>query len=164
MVGSYTENSKIYFEDLSIALGNESIRVKSFEVTPLTGNDINVESGIRFTLLFYNYKANIILDTTFELSTAENVIVFHAGKVLTPDKDSKKGFYQVNFDISPFTLNTGKYKMKLIFGENQRYPLFVKEDILCFEIENTLTGQGYNMATLPGIMKPKFDFIYNFLD
>ncbi|MDR2621811.1 MAG: ATP-binding cassette domain-containing protein [Dysgonamonadaceae bacterium] len=161
---NYKENSKIYFENLSTALGNDDIRVKSFEVAPITGNEINVESGLRFTLLFYNYKAEIILDTTFELSTAENIVVFHAGKVLTPDKDSKKGFYQVRFDILPFTLNTGKYKMKLIFGENQRYPLFVKEDILCFEIENTLTGQGYNMSTLPGIMKPKFDFAFDFFD
>jgi lipopolysaccharide transport system ATP-binding protein len=161
---NYKENTCIYFEDLSTALGNDDIRVKSFDVAPITGNEINVESGLGFTLLFYNYKANIILDTTFELSTAENVIVFHTGKVLTPDKDSKKGFYQVRFDIPPFTLNTGKYKMKLIFGENQRYPLFIKEDILCFEIENTLTGQGYNMNLLPGIMKPKFNFTCDFLN
>jgi lipopolysaccharide transport system ATP-binding protein len=164
IVENYVENAKVYFEDLSTALGNDFIRVKLFEVAPITGNEINVESGLHFTLLFYNYKKNIILDTTFELSTAENVIVFHSGKVLTPDKDSKKGIYQVRFDIPPFTLNTGKYKMKLIFGENQRYPLFIKEDIVCFEIENTLTGQNYNMNTPPGIMKPQFDFIFDFLD
>jgi lipopolysaccharide transport system ATP-binding protein len=161
---NYRENVKIYFEDLSEALGNNSIRVKSFEVAPITGNVMNVESGLRFVLLFYNYRANIILDATFELSTAENIIVFHSGKVLSPDKDSKEGFYKIHFDIPPFTLNTGKYKMKLIFGENQRYPLFTKEDIVCFEVENTLTNQGYNMHTLPGIMKPKFDFACNFID
>ena len=53
--------------------------------------------------------------------------------------------------------------MKLIFGENQRYVLYNKEDALSFEIENTLTGQGGNMSVLPEILKPRFDFLSEYV-
>jgi lipopolysaccharide transport system ATP-binding protein len=163
MGDSYKENPGIFFNDLANSPGNENIRIKSFEVNTLIGNEINVESGLNFKLCFYNYKANTMLDTTFELSTIEDICVFHTGTMLTHEKNSKQGFYEVQFKIPPYTLNAGKYKMKLIFGENQRYVLWRDDNILNFEIENTLKGQGYNMATLPGILKPKFEFKYSFI-
>lgn len=101
------------------------------------------------------------MDTTFELHTLDDIIVFHSGKVLTPNKDARVGQYVVEFSIPPFYLNTGKYKMKIWFGEAQKYVLWGNYEHT-FEIENTLTGQGYNMATLPGILKPRFNFESNY--
>ncbi|MDD4969915.1 MAG: ABC transporter ATP-binding protein [Paludibacter sp.] len=159
---NYTENPHLYFNDLSTAPGNENIRIKSFEVSPIIGKDIHVESGLNFNLCFYNYKINIMMGVTFELSTIDDICVFHSGKEITPNKDSKEGMYQIQFELPPYTLNAGKYKMKLIFGENQKYVLWMNDNVLNFEIENTLTGQGYNMATLPGILKPYIDFKHNY--
>ena len=150
-------SSNVYFDDLETAPGNDNIRICSFEVLPETGNIVNVESGIHFRLVFMNYKPDIILDATFELHTIDDIIVFHTGKVLSPNKDAKVGQYDVEFTIPPFYLNTGKYMMKICFGEAQRYLLWGYYEHT-FEIENSLTGQGYNMATLPGILKPHFDF------
>ena len=160
---NYKENPHLYFDDLSTAPGNDNIRIKSFEVLPILGNEITVESGLNFNLHFHNYKPNIMLDASFELSTIDDICVFHSGKVLTPDKDSKEGIYEVQFKLPPYTLNAGKYKMKLIFGENQAHVLWMNDNVLNFEVENTLTGQGYNMATMPGILKPNIDFKFSFL-
>jgi hypothetical protein len=103
-----------------------------------------------------------MMSATFELSTVNDIIVFHRGEILTPNKDSKKGIYEVKFQLPPFLLNAGKYKMKLLFGENTKYVLWMKEDVLNFEVENTLTGQ-INAVVLPGIIKPLIDFNYSFL-
>jgi lipopolysaccharide transport system ATP-binding protein len=162
-IGGEEKSQNMYFEDLQEAPGNEKIRIKSFEVMPLDGGKtINVETGMRFRLVFMNYQPGIMVDTTFELHTVEDVIVFHTGKVLTPEKDSKVGLYAVEFDIPPYTLNTGMYKMVVWFGENQRYLLWGSYEHV-FEIENTLTGQGYNMNTMPGVMKPRFVFRQEYL-
>ena len=162
-IGGDEKSQNIYFDDLQSAPGNEKLRIKSFEVMPLDGSKtINVETGLRFKLVFMNYQPNIMMDTTFELHTIEDFVVFHTGKVLTPEKDSKVGLYSVEFDIPPFTLNTGMYKMILWFGENQRYLLWGNYEHI-FEIENTLTGQGYNMSVLPGVMKPKFEIQQDYL-
>ena len=154
-------SSNVFFKDLSSAPGNDNIRIRSFEVIPCEGQILNVESGIHFKLVFKNNKPNIILDATFEMRTLDDIIVFHTGKVVSPDKNSKVGDYTVEFTIPPFTINTGKYKIRIWFGEAQRYVLWGNYEHT-FEIENTLTGQGYNMATLPGILKPRFNFEVSF--
>ena len=162
-IGSDEKSQNVYFDDLLTAPGNDKLRIKSFEVLPLDGSkNINVETGLRFKLVFMNYQQNIMMDTTFELHTIEDIVVFHTGKVLTPNKDSKIGLYSVEFDIPPYTLNTGMYKMYFWFGENQQHLIWGSYEHV-FGIENTLTGQGYNMTTLPGIMKPRFDFHYDYL-
>ncbi|MCR4828072.1 MAG: ATP-binding cassette domain-containing protein [Bacteroidales bacterium] len=162
-IGGEVTGKNAFFEDLQLAPGNDIIRIKSFEVLALDGSkSINVETGLRFKLVFMNYQPNIMIDTTFELHTIEDIIVFHTGKVLTPEKDSKVGLYSVEFDIPPFILNSGMYKMILWFGENQKYILWGKYEHV-FEVENTLKGQGYNMNTLPGILKPRFVFRNKFL-
>lgn len=158
--GTLTQNA--FFDDLKTAPGNEKIRIRSFETLPLNGGKrIDVESGIKVKLSFMNYSPNIMMDATFELHTMDDIIIFHTGKVITPEKDAKVGIYTVEFDIPPYTLNTGRYKFKLWFGENQKYLLWGFYDHV-FEVENTLTGQGYNMATLPGILKPRFNFNSSF--
>ena len=161
IAGSSNISSNVYFEDLSTAPGNENIRIRSFKVSPVKGTVVNVESGIHIKLVFMNYKPDIILDATMELRTMDDIVVFHSGKVVSPDKDSKIGEYTVEFTMPPFYINTGKYRMKIWFGEAQRYVLWGFFEHV-FEVENTLTGQGYNMATLPGILKPHFDFNVSF--
>jgi len=159
--GSAKACSNVYYDDLSTAPGNDNIRICSFEVLPKNGDSVTVESGIRFRLAFMNYKPDIMLDASFELHTADDIIVFCTGKVLSPEKDSKVGRYVVEFSLPPFSLNTGRYMMRIWFGESQRYVLWGSYEHP-FEVENTLIGQGYNMATLPGILKPHFDYITEF--
>ena len=154
-------SQNVYFDRIEEAPGNDKIRIRSFEVDPIIGNELNVESGIRITLKFVNYVPDIMLDTTIELSTAENVIVFHTGSMISPDGDSKIGTYTVTFDIPPDTLNTGKYIIRLWFGESQAYVLWGSFHHI-FKVENTLSGQGYNLHTLPGVMKPRLQSTCSF--
>lgn len=155
-IGDRANSQNAYFNDLALAPGNENIKVRSFEVIPIEGRSVTVESGICLRMKFMNYKPNIILDFSFELRTLDDTIVFHTGKVLSPDSDAKKGEYTVEFYIPKFMLNTGRYKVVGWFGESQQYKLWGDYEHV-FEIENTLTGQGYNMSTLPGIMKPMLE-------
>ncbi len=158
-----SESNNALFKDLATAPGNDKIRIREFSINPLQGNVIYVESGIHVNLVFYNASPNIILDVTFELRTAEDVIVFHTGKVLSPDGNSRQGFYQLSFDIPPHTLNTGNYTLRLWFGQNQKHLLWgIYEHH--FHIENTYTNQGRNLNNMPGIMKPQFNISTDFLE
>lgn len=159
---NYSKNSFFDFTKKEDAIGNHLIKIKSFKVTPLSGTELNVESGARFLLEFINYQLNKMIDVTFELSTIEDIVVFHRGKVLTPNRDSQIGKYTIDFELPPYLLNAGKYKMKLIFGENQRHVIWLSEDIISFEITNTLKGQGFNYTTLPGVLKLNFEINHNF--
>jgi len=151
--GGSSENQ--YFDDLATAPGNDVIRIKSFEILPGKPQaNIDIESGIKFRLSFMCYKPDAMLDVNMEIKTLDNITIFQVGKVFgkVGEKDSKKGLYTVEFDVKPYTLNAGKYKAEIFFGENQRY-LVYDGFSQCFEIDNTISDMGFNFAEQPGVLR-----------
>jgi lipopolysaccharide transport system ATP-binding protein len=145
---------------LDSAPGNVNIRILKFEVRPLTGEVIAISSGLEFELSFYNYKENINLDATFELRNLDEVVVFHHGSLITTEKDAKRGIYTIKGRLEPNLLNAGNYSFKIIFGENQRYALFVVEDFIRFEVMNEADGSNSNV--LPGVIRPNIEYQHSF--
>lgn len=143
-------------------LGNNDIRIKSFTIKPGEGRGLSISSGVIFQMEFYNYKKNINLDTTFELSTFDEVVVFHHGKIITNESNSRQGIYMIIGKIPSFFLNAGSYKMKVIFGENQRYPLYIHEDIASFEVMNEVTGS--NNSVFPGVVRANLSYEISFTE
>lgn len=150
-------SSNAFFDDLETAPGNDNIRICSFEVMSAKGNIINVESGIDFRLSFINYKPNITLDVTFIICTLDDIVVLCSGKVLSPNKDSKVGKYELDFTIPPFYLNSGRYILKLWFGEAQKYVLWGNYEHV-FEIEDSF------IERVSGLLRPKIEYTVNFED
>lgn len=146
------------------APGNEFIKVLSFNAEPIVGKILNVDSGIRLKYIFLNKKEGINLGSTLELITKEEVIVFHKGVRISENRDSHKGVYEVSVDIPSFLLNANTYKVKVIFGENQRYMLYKNDNVYSFELENTNTGQGSNMNRVPGVIRPNLNWTVKLLD
>ena len=147
---------------IDTALGNENIKILEFKVYPNEGDTIQISSGVIFELTFYNYKENIDLDATFELSTNQDFVVFHNGSILSSNKDSKIGKYNVKGFIPSNLLNAGIYKFKLIFGESQYYCLYSIDEIIQFEIVNEAFGKNSNI--LPGILKTTIDYQNNYIN
>lgn len=145
-------SQSVYFDDLSTAPGNDKVRIKSFEVFPVKGDVVSVASGIHFRLTFMNYVPNIHLDAVFELHTADDTIIFHSGKVVSPQHDSKVGEYIVDFSLPPFMLNRGKYYMNIWFGENNKY-ILCKPYAHSFMVEEFLYEDPYLGRSLPGVLK-----------
>ena len=69
--------------------------------------------------------------------------------------------YTIEFQIAPYTLNAGRYKTEIFFGENQRYVVFSGFE-QCFEIENSLSDMGFNQNVMPGFLRPKNNFKVTF--
>ena len=154
---SLTKSSYFHEGNLEDALGNENIRILEFSATPENGKLIDVDSGIKVKLKFYNFSPNINLDSTFELRTFEEVVVFHVGKLISQNADSKRGEYNVEFVIPAGMLNAGNYYFKIIFGKNQSEILYNNENIISFEVDNVKVGSKTHVY--PGIMRPNFDYI-----
>lgn len=138
------------------APGNENIRILEFSVNPAKGNLIDIESGISVKLRFINYRAGINLDATFELRTYEEVPVFHTGTLISVKNDSEAKEYCIEFNLPENLLNAGNYYFKIIFGQDQRIPLYINSGLVGFEVENVKFGK--NIALLPGIIRPELDF------
>lgn len=144
------------------APGNNNIKILKFETKPTNGDYLTISSGVDFELEFYNNKTNINLDVTFELINSDEIAIFHIGELITVDKDSKKGIYKVQGQIPTNLLNAGTYKFNLIFGEDQKYPLYIQNEVIQFEILNESLGSNSNISA--GIIKPKLNFSKTFID
>ena len=151
--GGSSENQ--YFDDLTTAPGNDVIRIKSFEILPGKSQaNIDIESGIKFRLKFMCYKPDAMLDADMLIKTMDDIAVCQVGKLFgeVGKKDSKVGMYTVEFDIPPYTINAGRYKAEIWFGENQRYVVYSDFE-QCFEVANSLSDMGFNQAALPGVLR-----------
>lgn len=153
---SEAQSKYLHEGSVETAMGNENIRILEFSAEPAQGELIDIESGILIKLRFFNSKAGINLDTTFELRTYEEVPVFHTGALITNNNDSEAKEYSIEFILPKNLLNAGNYYFKLIFGEDQRIPLYIAPNIIGFEVENIKLGK--NITLLPGIIRPQFDF------
>ncbi len=163
-IGNGGSSENHYFDDLSTAPGNDVIRIKSFEI--LSGKqqtNIDIESGITFRLRFMCYKPDAMLDVNMRVCTLDDICVFQLGKVFgqVGEKDSKYGMYSVEMIVPPYTINAGRYKATIWFGENQRYLVYNGFE-QCFEVGNTLSDMGFNQDALPGMLRLKNDFNVQF--
>lgn len=155
------ELSTSYIADsFETAVGNDNIRILEFSAKPITGKLLDIDSGIRVKLQFYNNTPNINLDATFELRNFEELVVYHVGKQIGDFTNVKKGIYTVEFDMPPGMLNTGNYYFKLMFGKDQTELLFGIDNLIGFEVENVKVGTKTHIY--PGILRPHFDYKVDF--
>lgn len=125
-INSYTEidNNNLYFENIEDAIGNENIRIKSFNIKPHKGSHFNIKSGIDINLCFYNNVADSLVDACFAIQTKDEITVIQKSSIISPNCDSKKGYYTINLQIPPDLLNSGHYKLMIWFGKSREYLLW----------------------------------------
>ena len=163
-IGRYSENSeKMYWENLRTAPGNDKIRIRSMEVSDSKGGRITIDSDIDVKLQFYNYVANSMIDCTFELRTADDLVVFHRWLNFSPNHDSKVGEQQISFRIPKHLLNAGKYYFRIFFGENEGH-LMWGELNYNFEVEFTQEKVGdIVLDKKPGLIRPELNMKHEML-
>lgn len=156
---------KLYFPDLSNAPGNDFIRIRSMEVTADNPDGtITIDDTIHVELVFFNYVKDSMLDCTFELHTASDIVVFHRWCNFSPNGDSMIGEQSISFDIPKHLLNAGKYYFLISFGENEAHQLW-GELQYSFEVKFTKEEAipGVFCDQKPGITRPDIVFKHTLL-
>jgi len=133
---------------------NNNITILEFSVDSKNSENINTNSDIYVKLRFFNNVPNINLAVAFELKHTDELVIFQTIAFITKNRDSKRGEYNVEFEIPKNLLNGGSYYFKLYFGKDQIDPLLIVDNFIGFEVLNINTGiQTY----LPGIIRPNFE-------
>jgi lipopolysaccharide transport system ATP-binding protein len=147
--------------DLS-KFNNEFIEILSFSLKQNTGSIISVDTEIDFEVSFINKTPNATIDATFELRNVDDVIVFHRGTYIDKENGSKNGIYRVKGKIPAQMLNAGTYSINILFGRNSTYLLLFCNEIITFDIENSIEDGNYKL--LPGVLKPQLFLNSVFVD
>ena len=147
------------------APGNEHVRLKKISASPLSDEVVmSIDTGVKINALFYNLKDNANIDFTIYLVNNEGTMLFESGCIISQNRDSRRGLYHVEGFIPPHLLNAGNYKINILFGLDQRYPIYRLDDALSFDLENTATGRGSNMSRAPGVIRPMLQWTVRYLD
>lgn len=137
------------------APGIEKMKLLSVKAEPLEGADFEVASGIKVSYRLRNKIENASLGTTIEITNQSNILVFHTGVVFTPNKDSKDGYYDIEFNIPPNLLNQGIYTLNVQVGQDQRILLFKEKNIIQVVVDDSPVNG--IIQPKPGVIKPILD-------
>jgi lipopolysaccharide transport system ATP-binding protein len=162
-VGTASAGSINEWRDPATAPGNGNVRMSYVRIIPPEGNEtINIDSGALIEIGFENLRKDINLDCTVYLVNGDGVLIFESGHIISSDRDSRSGYYHLTGRIAGQLLNAGRYYLNLVFGKDQRYALFRMDEVVSFNVENTLTGRGLNMGVAPGIIRPLLSWWHSF--
>ena len=151
------------WQDPTVAPGNENIRLRYIQILSPEGKPvIDIDSGAEIEIAFDNFRENINLGITARVTNSEGVLVFVSNYRVSPDNDSRCGFYQAKCRIPGHLLNAGRYSVDLVFPKDQRWVLFRVDSVVSFEVENTATGRGANMGAAPGVVRPLLSWSHSF--
>lgn len=149
--------------DVATAPGNENVRLRFIRITSPAGRPvIDIDSGANIEIGLENFRENINLGMNVRITNSEGVLVFVSNYRLSPDNDSRCGFYQVMCRIPGHLLNAGRYSVDLGIGKDQRWALLRAESVAAFEVENTATGRGANLSAAPGVVRPLLFWSHTF--
>jgi lipopolysaccharide transport system ATP-binding protein len=154
----------VFWKDIVDAPGNENIRLKAVTIRPLHGPVIDIDSGIEMSTVFHNSCKGKNVDFLVRVYSLEGICIFESGIIMFQCNDSRAGYYSTKCIVPPQLLNSGSYKLNFVFGESQRYLLCEMEDVVSFDVENTLTGRGSNMARSQGIIRPSLDWSFSYTE
>jgi lipopolysaccharide transport system ATP-binding protein len=147
--------------DPSEAPRNDNIRLSHVRITPPEGKPvITIDTGAQIEIGFENFRRDIYLGCTIYVTNSEGSIIFASGHPLSPDGDSRTGFYQLKGRIPGHLLNAGRYCMDVVFGKDQRYILHRVDQVVSFEVENV--ARGANMGVAPGVVRPCLSWSHSF--
>ncbi len=135
---------------------NQHVQVLSFSVSPIAGSIINVVSGQKVHIEFFNKTPNVDLDISFFVKNSQNIVVFSTGLLISKKMDTKVGVQCIEFKIPPYTLNEDYYYFDLFWGHNRSDIAFRFEEI-GFEVHAAENELG-ELTKSPGIIYPKIDY------
>lgn len=139
------------------APGNDKVKLLNVRIEDTSGaQNFHIDSELKVTYELENRTQNSTLGTTIRIKNSREEIVFSDGRYISPDKDSMEGIYRLEVRIPAKLLNSDKYTIDLLVGENARYLQVHEENVLGFEI--LFGGKIRQSKRLPGIIYQELDW------
>ena len=151
-VNQYLRNndlkSSLIFDTFEEAIGNEFVKVKSVKVIS-ENNEFKIDSELTIEFQFWNLSDFEEIIVAFDLSHVSGATVFSVSNQISVTKK----LTIVKCTIPSHLLNNDIYSINLMFFNKNIMPLFSKQDIVTFEIEDTYRDLNYT-GKVNGVIRP----------
>lgn len=170
IVANYLSNAtdsamgKIY-DNVEDAPGNDRIRLRRTSATPATENPndpITMITPIKLEFEFWNLKPTF-LNLSIIVYSPDGALAFNSAPVHDEEWLTKvwpKGLYRITCYIPGYLLNSGQYRISVLFVEDQARSIFKMDDALVFDVAEAPEVRGAStwFGRWPGVIHPKLDW------
>lgn len=151
---SMKSNQASIWDDPATAPGNSILRLRRISISD--GNDpgctlLTMQSEIRIETEYTVEATDDLLHITYHLLNDQGIIVLTSGN---KPRVHPAGTYRVAFKIPGDLLNSGGYFLKLVIVRNEGTPIYERENVASFNVEDTAQRETAHMGREPGIVQP----------
>jgi lipopolysaccharide transport system ATP-binding protein len=151
-------NRKFNFSTIEDAIGNDAIKILSASVnnaSSINPDDfIELASNIEISFEILNLTQNEELSVGFDLKTTRGEILFGSGTTVTCSQNNTT---KVICQIPGNLLNDDTYQIFLYIHTKTGRLLFMKDEILSFEIKDAKREEGY-LGKVNGFIRPSLNW------
>ena len=151
-------NRKIHCHDLINALGNEEVKILYAAVENASSTnleeiiDVATDIDIRFEIM--NLTSENILSIGFDLKTMKGDVIFGSGNKF---KCVPNQITSLTCRVPKNFLNDDSYQILFYIHTASMRLLFVKDELLTFEVKDEKRDSGY-LGKINGFIRPQFEW------
>ena len=165
---AHKQTEKVW-NDLSIATGNDKVRLRRVCVRPEDGSPtdrITMRKSLLIEFEFWNLVPDAYLGLNFHLMNEQNVVAFASSTMKEPlwqGRPFPVGVFHSTCRVPGDLLNTGMHRVRLRVVEKGRI-IYDHEDVLIFEIWDSIERRGAWFGKRAGVVSPLLDWTTELLE
>ena len=150
------------WDDINSAPGNDSVRLHRVCIYPETGpssEPFTIRTPLVMVFEFWNLRPGVHLNLTIHLITEQEIVAFASAPVSSCetewiDSSFPVGLFRSTCHIPGDLLNAGLYRVRLIFGKDDRIVIYKHEDALSFDVQDSSDRRGKSHHKIVGSVRP----------
>jgi lipopolysaccharide transport system ATP-binding protein len=155
--------------DLSSAPGNEAVRVQLALVRPAEGTSssaITVETPFVIEFEYWNLNPGAYLNLSLHIFNEEGTCAFNTAPVFERRWHGKAfpaGLFRSICHVPGNLMNDGTHRVQLLVVQNSGHIIYRHDDILSFDVQESVRGRDGYLGKWPGAVRPQLDWDTEFL-
>lgn len=154
-----------FYPNIEQAPGNDRIRVRRVRVVPSEGDPaepISMVTPLRLEFEYWNLQPTL-LNLSLVFYTLDGVMAFNTAPVHDTywlKNPHPKGLFSGVCEVPGYLLNSGTYRVQVLFVENQSRAIFVMDDALVFDVAEAteIRGESTWFGKWPGVLHPRLEW------
>ena len=161
---SFSSLTRQTWNTLSTAPGNDQVRLAYTCVRPIDGahtDPISVSQSFIIEFAIHNLMPNVYLNVNLQLYNENEVLVFETAPIHDTGwlgRSFPKGLFRFQCIVPGNLLNAGVHRAVLFITKNQDVILHEEQDILMFEITDSIEHRGGWYGSWEGVIRPILDW------
>ena len=167
---SISARAEQIWDNICSAPGNDAVRVRSARVRPAAGaptEPIHINTPVVMDFEYWNLVPGACLNLSVIVSTEDGYPIFNTGptkETLWHGKPFTAGLFRSSFEIPGDLLNDGTHRVKLMIVKDLSVVIFSIDDILVFDVEESLEPRSGSYGKVTGAVRPSLKWTTALLD